>query len=699
MSAGLTALFVGPAILIPLAYYAILRRRVRGATWYAVLLLAIAFWSLAYAWELLAADLETKTLALKIKYVAVVVVPAGWIGFILSFVGSPGPRVRQAVLPVALVSAVMLVFAWTDPWHGLFWGDISVYHIDGYSVLRGRAPLFWVNVAYTYVVLGAGIVLLASHAIHSPYLYKKSARILMVGAVVPWAGNLVFVLGVRETNVDPTPFLFSCTAVIAALAVFRYELLEPVPTLKDARIEAVSDGIVLLDRRRRIADLNPAAEVLLGCRRAEAAGRSFGRLLPGWPDGSWPASTTDVMLDRPQGEPRVYDVRCSEVKSRAGESTGLVVVLRDVTEQRRAERAVRESEMRYRTVIEQASDGVWVADQAGTIVDVNPGACAMLGYAPTELVGRAVAELIDPADLDGAPIHLESRRRGDAVDWHGRIVAKDGRRRLLAGRSTQIASDLVVSTFRDITEDRAESEHRKRLLQDAQAAIRMKDEFLAILSHELRTPISAVLGWTRMLARHEVEPERVAHALGVIERNALAQARLVEDLLDMSRMAGGRLRLSLAATDLSALVREGMDAIGPSAQAKGVSLDMTVPPALPRIMADGGRMQQVLWNLLANAIKFTPRGGTVSVHAVATPEGVDVIVHDTGRGIAPDFLPFVFEPFRQGETAMSRSITGLGLGLAIVRRIVEAHGGHVEAESDGVGKGATFRVRLPSIQA
>ena len=696
MSAGLIALLAGPVILIPLACYTLAHRRVRGATWYGVLLLTLAFWSVAYAWELLLPDREAKILALKIKYLGVVLVPPGWIGFILSFVGFQPPRVRSRVLPSAFVSAVMLALAWTDGWHGLFWGPMRLYAADGYSVLQGRGPLFWVNVAYTYVILLTGIVLLALHAVQSPYLYRRSARILILGAVVPWLGNLFFVVRPEEATVDPTPFLFSCTAVIAALAVFRYELLEPAPTLRDARLETVGDGIIILDRRQRVADLNPAAEAFLGCSRAEAAGTEIGLLVPAWPADSLDGRAVDITVDTPTGEARTYDVRASDVRSRAGEPTGSVVVLRDVTGQRRAEKALRESELLYRTVIELASDGLCVANGAGTIVDVNPGACAMLGYERVELVNRALSDLVEREVLNGTPLDDERPAR-ESNDWRGRVVAKDGRRLLLAGRSTAITADLVVSTFRDITEERAETERRERLLHDAQAAIRLKDEFLATLSHELRTPIAAVLGWTRMLARREVEPERVAHALEVIERNAQAQARLVDDLLDVSQMARGGLHLTLAETELPALLREALDAIGPSADAKGVSIEVRLPDAVRRIWVDPGRIQQVLWNLFTNAIKFTPPGGTVTVSCVDTPDAVELIVRDTGQGIDPDFLPFVFEPFRQGEVRRSRGTAGLGLGLAIVRRIVDAHGGHVEAASEGAGQGTTIRVRLPSV--
>ena len=592
MSPPLIALLAGPAILVPLAWYALARPQVRGARWYGLVLLTIAFWSATYLWELSADNLDSKVFALKIRYLAVVLLPSGWIGFILSFVGSPPGRVWRRVVPVAIISAIFLTIAWTNDWHGWFWGRLTIEQIGPYRVIHGRAAFFWVNVIYTYVVLAAGLVLLVSHAVHSPYLYKQRARTLIAGTLVPWIGNMAFVLSTEETIIDPTPFLFTCTGVIAAVAVFRYELFEPVPTLRDARIESIGDGIIILDRRWRVADLNPAAEAVLRCTRAEAAGSAIDRLLPGWPVAAGTTAAADVTV----GEgplARVYDVRSSDVRSRAGETTGKVVVLRDVTERRHAELALRESEARYRAVIEE----------------------------------------------------------------------------------------------------------REQLLVRAEEANRLKDEFLATLSHELRTPLTAVLGWTRMLVRAEVQPERVAHALGVIERNAVAQARLVDDLLDISRITGGRLRLKLAKADVSALVREALDAIGPSADAKRITIDVRLITPVPLITVDPERLQQVIWNLLTNAIKFTPEAGTVTVTVAPASAGVELTVSDTGRGIAPAFMPFVFDPFRQAESGSNRSVPGLGLGLAIVQRIVEAHGGRVEAVSDGPGRGATFRVYLPVVSS
>src|SRR3954453_13969321 len=273
MSPSLATLLAVPVVLLPLAGYCFVQRRVKGARWYGLLLLTIAWWSLTYAWGLSAQDVATKALLLRMKYIGVVLLPPAWIGFILEFVGAEPARVRARVLPMVVVAAVALTAVWSDPWHGLFWGPMSVHRVGEYFVLQGRGPGFWINVSYTYLTLGVGLMLMFLHAVDSPHLYGTRTAILMTGALIPWAGNLAFMLNREESMIDPTPFLFSCTALVAALAVFRYDLLDPVPTLREVRIGSVGDGVLILDGRGRVADVNVAAEELLECRRAEAAGR------------------------------------------------------------------------------------------------------------------------------------------------------------------------------------------------------------------------------------------------------------------------------------------------------------------------------------------------------------------------------------------------------------------------------------------
>ena len=511
---------------------------------------------------------------------------------------------------------------------------------------------------------------------------------------MPWVGNAVFILHPAEHILNPTPFLFTCTALVAALAVFRYELFEPAPTLRDARIEAVGDGVIILDARGRVANLNASAEAILARRRGEAAGTQIQTMLPNWPPGPLPTGELDLTLVT-SGSARVFDVRCSQVQSLAGEPTGAVVILRDVTERRAAEAALRESEQRYRAVIEQAFDGVWLADWTGTILDANPQAGALLDCASADLVGRQTSEFAWSGETTAGSGDETALRHGEAVAWERELVTSTGRRMLVAGRSKQIAHDLIVSTFRDITDERAQTELREQLLSEAQAASRLKDEFLATVSHELRTPLNAVMGWTNLLVRRQVSDPPVAHALAVIERNALAQARLIEDLLDLSGLAGGRIRLIVRRTSVPTLIQEALDAVALSAEAKHLATRIEVPEDLPEVMADPDRLRQVIWNLLTNAIKFTTAGGAIVIRARTAGDELEVAVTDTGIGLAPDFVPHMFEAFRQADSSNTRSSRGLGLGLTIVRRIAEAHGGRIEGESAGLGKGSTFRLVLP----
>jgi len=238
-----------------------------------------------------------------------------------------------------------------------------------------------------------------------------------------------------------------------------------------------------------------------------------------------------------------------------------------------------------------------------------------------------------------------------------------------------------------------ERERAARL--DAEAANQAKDEFLATVSHELRTPLTAILGWS-MIARRGSPPAELAKVLNVIERSARSQLRIIEDLLDVARALGGKLRLEIGEARIADVIEAALMSVRPAADAKGVALEVDLEPSLGAIAADPERLQQVVWNLLSNAIKFTPGGGHVSLVATRSQSTVVVRVRDDGQGVPPQFLPHIFEPFRQADASTTRRHGGLGLGLAIVKQLVEAHGGTISARSDGEGKGTTFTVEIPA---
>ncbi|HKV06659.1 MAG TPA: ATP-binding protein, partial [Thermoanaerobaculia bacterium] len=263
---------------------------------------------------------------------------------------------------------------------------------------------------------------------------------------------------------------------------------------------------------------------------------------------------------------------------------------------------------------------------------------------------------------------------------------------------------IEIEEIRDSEERSRASEHedRARLLaaeREARAAAEaagvMKDEFLATLSHELRTPLNAIVGWARLLRSGTLDAERTARALETIERNAHSQSRLIEDLLDVSSIISGKMSLEVRPIQLPPILDAALDAVRPAAEAKAIRLERSFTPETVMIQGDPDRLQQVVWNLLANGVKFTPEGGSVRISLERRGQRAVITVSDTGRGIDPGFLPHAFEPFRQADGSITRSHSGLGLGLAIVRRLVELHGGTVSAESAGPGEGATFVVQLP----
>ncbi len=301
---------------------------------------------------------------------------------------------------------------------------------------------------------------------------------------------------------------------------------------------------------------------------------------------------------------------------------------------------------------------------------------------PPELAAaRAVRQ--DEVYRTGQPLRFEDDRAGRHFEHTFYPVFGDG------GAVTAVAA-----FSRDVTDRTRLEDALRARAEELVRANRLKDEFLATLSHELRTPLHAILGWADLLAVHPDTPPSLLLGLSTISRNARIQAHIVDDLLDVSRIVTGSFRLAVTTVDVHDAAAQALDAVRPAAAAKHLELRAQVPPGLV-VPADAVRLQQVVWNLLANAVKFTPPGGEVVIAAQATADEVDITVRDTGAGIPPDFLPRIFERFSQADSSLTRAHGGLGLGLAIVRHIVELHGGTVTAESAGEGRGATFVVRLP----
>ncbi|MBV8742953.1 MAG: PAS domain-containing protein, partial [Sinobacteraceae bacterium] len=405
-------------------------------------------------------------------------------------------------------------------------------------------------------------------------------------------------------------------------------------------------------------------------------------------------------------------MRCSYMPHRnsSQQVDSFVAIIEDVTDRIRARRAFEEARERLSFAVDAAEIGTFYCPMPLQTIEWN-ATCKAHFWLPADANidfdlfysrlhpddRERIREAIARAVQQGAPYDVEYRTVSD--QGHVRWIRAKGKAYYDAANMPIRFDGITI----DISHQRLIAEERERLLQSeavaraqAEAASRLKDEFLTTLSHELRTPLHAILGWTQLLAHpaQQLDPT-LAEGLQVIERNGRAQARLIDDLLDMSRILSGKLVLDVQRVDLAEVIRSALQSVEPAARAKDIRVRLVLDSGPTQIRGDQSRLLQIVWNLLSNAVKFTPRGGHINVSLERVNSHIELTVTDNGIGIAPEFLPYVFERFRQADAGMGRRYGGLGLGLAIVKSIADLHGGTVRVRSAGEGLGASFSVELP----
>ena len=367
-----------------------------------------------------------------------------------------------------------------------------------------------------------------------------------------------------------------------------------------------------------------------------------------------------------------------------------------------------EAAARLAAIVDSSDDAIVSKTLEGVITSWNQAAERIFGYTAAEAVGRHIS-LIIPKERRSEETEVLSRLvRGERINHFETIRrAKDGRPvdiSLTVSPVRNSAGRIIGASkvARDISDQRRREEERQSLLErerearaEAEAVNRSKDQFLATLSHELRTPLNAIYGWARMLDTGRLDEPAIRRATEAILRNAAAQVQLIEDLFDVSRVITGNMRLEVRPLNVAAVLEAALDTVRPAATAKGVHLESVLEHGAEAMMGDPARLQQVIWNLLMNAVKFTPRGGRVTAHLRRVDTHIEIVVSDTGEGIAPEHMPRLFQRFGQADSSSTRGHTGLGIGLALVRHLVDLHGGMVNAHSAGQGLGATFTVTLP----
>jgi signal transduction histidine kinase len=537
------------------------RRATPGGTVFALMMVASAEWAFMSALEKAMPTLAAKILCAKIEYLGITSLPALWLMFALTYSQQEPWLTRRNVLLLWVMPSITVALAATNEAHGLVWSSITpASHQADALLIYHHGPWFWIFAAYNYGLILLGALALSGALLRFPHVYRSQTLVLLIALAVPWVSNAVYLAGWSPLRgLDPTPFAFTLTGLACAWGLFRFQLFDLVPVARDAVIESMGDGVVVLDAQDRIADINPAAQRLAGITQ-ESVGQRIGTLLTAWPD--------------------------------------LVTPLGDAKEG--------QSEIR-------------LGSDAARYLDVRI-----------------------------APLY----------DTYGRTTGR-------------------VMLLRDITE--------RKLLDE------LRDDLTHALVHDLRNPLAGIKGSLEVLAETAGPPPR-HEMLQIARANTARMLGLVDSILDVSRLESGRLPLERHPVHLAALVAEALQLQRPLAGEKQLHLESDVPPELPLLFVDARLVVRVLHNLVDNAIKFTPKGGTIQVRAGrgSSPEQLVVCVSDTGPGIASSLRPRVFQKFVAGRGAAH----GSGLGLAFCRLAVEAHGGHIWAEDDHAS-GTTITFTLP----
>ncbi len=498
-------------------------------------------------------------------------------------------------------------------------------------------------------------------------------------------------------------------------------LTTPFPSEEDraawvaAIVDSSDDAIVSKTLDGLITSWNRAAERIFGWTAAEAVGRSITIVIP--PDRL--AEEEDILARIKQGEKIEHfettrmrkdgtrfeiSLTVSPIKNAKGEVIGASKIARDISARLHGDEAI----ARLAAIVNSADDAIVSKTLDGVITSWNRAAQAMFGWTAAEAVGQRITLIIPRERWPEEDEVLARVCKGESIDHFDTVRVRKSGERIDVSLTVSPVKDArgriigASKIARDVSDRKRAEAERTKLLQTVQQAReeaeelnRSKDQFLAVLSHELRTPLNAIFGWARMLQSAAMDEATSRRAIDAILRNATAQVQLVEDLLDVSRIITGKMRLDVQWLDLKSVIESALDAVQPAASAKGLKIETVLDPNAGPVVGAADRLRQVVWNLLMNAIKFTPRDGRVQVHLRKLKSHVEIVVSDSGEGIQPEILPFIFDRFRQGDSTTTRPHGGLGLGLALVRHLVDLHGGRVRAASEGPGRGATFVVELP----
>lgn len=694
--------YLDTALLAAVVAVFAMRRQAPGAWPLAGLLFAAALWSVAETAESMAPDLPTKILFSKISHLGIQALPVFFLIFSLLYTQRTSTMSGWRWLWLWLVPALAVLAAATNDAHRLFWRDVRLIESPfGPESVYVHGPLFWLFTAYLYLMIVAATVILVRAAVTNRDLYRRQVAIVLVAAAIPWLANVLYLSGANPLpGFDWTPLAFTVTGTLLAWAMYRYYLLDLAPVARTVLFEHITDALLVTDAQDCVVDANPAAYTFFAD-GGSLIGRSVEDLLPPAVTENFSASPQDTMVIAWPGVPRQVDVQRTPLSNSNSVTSGQLISLRDSTERMRMEESLRQSEQRYRTLVDNAPFPSIVASVAdGALLYGNRRALDLFAIDADAISRKTLAELFVDAG-EGEHIVAQVLDEGALSDREVQLLAAGDRVfwALLSAVPVSLADDQAVFvSVNDITGRREAEQALVQAKEAAESAARAKDEFLAVMSHELRTPLNSILGLSEALLEEVYGPltERQQRSLQMIATGGGRLSEIVSDVLDLSRLEAGAIELNIAEIGADDVCRSALRIVGRMISPDAPRPLYTIDPLDLVVRVDAYRLRQILFNLLNNAIKFTPGGGPTGLDVTVdrTANLVRFTVWDEGIGIDEARRRMLFQPFTQGDTGTARQYDGMGIGLAIVRRLVDLHGGSITVESEP-GKGSCFIVSLP----
>jgi PAS domain S-box-containing protein len=702
-------LFIAAAISGVLAWYTWRNRRTAGAPALAALLLILFQWGLCYTLELAATDLDTKIFWDNITFIGVVSTPIAWLVFALEYTGRKTWINRRRLVLLSILPLITILIVFTNRSHGLFRASQRLAAEGGFILLQTENGVWlWVHAAYSYILIMIGLVLVIRALLRWPAAYRGQMIWILFATVTPLIANAITIFQILPILIDLTPFAFTVTGIGMAYALFRHRLLDIAPLARDVVIDGMKDGMIVLDAARRIVDMNPTAKGLLGLSaESDLIGRPMRELLSQWPhlilNYRYVYEAEDEITVGEGEAQRWFELNLSTLRDENRLMIGQVITIRDITSRKRAEIRLHENEAQFRQMVEYANDLIYRVDTNGCISYANPAVLRVLGYEEKDVLGKHYLQLAVPELRHKIKRTYERQFVSNTPNTYHEFpaLATDGRE-IWFGQNVQLIfeGEKVVgfqALARDITAIKQAQEALRLARDQALEASQAKSLLLSKVSHELRTPLGGILGYGELLRDSTFGELSSGQQKAVLEivQSANYLTNMVNELLDEAQLSANTATLQDKPFSPGTLLLQASSGMEVLAAKKGLQFNTSVDGNVPaEIVGDERRLRQIMINLMGNAIKFT-RQGSVNVHLLRpTAEHWAIRVQDTGVGIPREAQGYIFEPFRQVDSAITRDNRGVGLGLSITKQLVELMGGRIIVESE-LGKGSIFTVFLP----